>query len=135
MLKILNITILMIAIVGCNEVNAVENKIEVITSEEKSIEKSIKFSKNVFSPESGVICDSKSQFCSDSHGISLGFTKEYLGEEASNIWSKRLTKDFDSTIFTMSDGIFCDTNQKICKKSKWDDSTDKSITQRIFNEK
>ena len=34
----------------------------------------------VFSPEQGIICDKKSGFCADSEGISLGFTKEYLGD-------------------------------------------------------
>jgi hypothetical protein len=98
MFKIFTLAVSILAIVGCTE-----HEVEITTSQEKSIEKRIQFSKDVFSPELGVICDTKSQFCSDSNGISLGFTKEYLGEEASNIWLKRLTDDFDTTVYTLSD--------------------------------
>ena len=77
-------------------------------------------SANVYSPQQGVICDKKAGFCSDSYGISLGITKEVLGQKAADKWTKILSdKDFDSTSYTMSNGLSCDTKQKICKKSKW----------------
>jgi len=119
------IIVLMILIfIGCDE--------SKVQKEELIKENIVTFSKNVFSPEEEVLCDKKSQFCSDSHGISLAFTKEFISEEAQNIWLKRMTKDFDATIFTMSDGIHCDTNQKICKRSKWDEKIDEVITRRLF---
>lgn len=126
MFKIFTLAVSIVAISGCSQVDIVENKTKKTGS--------ITFSKNVFSPKAGVICDTKSKFCSDSNGISLGFTKEYLGEEASNIWLKRLTDDFDTTVYTLSDGIFCDTNQKFCNKSKWDEKPDALITKRVFEE-
>jgi hypothetical protein len=89
----------------------------------------------VFSPEAGVICDKKSGFCSDSYGISLGITKEVLGEKAALKWEKILkSKDFDATSYTMSNGLNCDTKKKICKKSKWDDNADPHWTKILFGQ-
>ena len=87
---------------------------------------------NVYSPDQGIICDKKSQFCADSQGISLGWTKEYLGAKAEAVWTKHITKDFDTTVFTMSNGLYCDTNKKICKKSKWDDRANSHWTRIMF---
>lgn len=65
---------------------------------------------NVYSPEQGVICDKKAGFCSDSYGISLGMTKDFLGQKAADKWTKILSdKDFDATSYTMSNGLSCDT--------------------------
>ena len=87
----------------------------------------------VYSPAQGVICDAKSGFCSDDEGISLGMTKEYLGEKAAKKWEKILSdKDFDPTYYSMSNGLYCDTHKKICKKSKWDDNADKHWTHILF---
>ena len=91
---------------------------------------------SVYSPSKGVICDKKAGFCTDSYGISLGLTKEYLGQKHAKIWEKRLSgKDFDSTSFTMSNGLSCDTNKKTCKKSKWDDNADAHWTGILFGTK
>lgn len=88
---------------------------------------------NVYSPEQGVICDKKAGFCSDSYGISLGMTKDFLGQKAADKWTKILTdKDFDATSYTMSNGLSCNTNKKICKKSKWDDKADAHWTKILF---
>ena len=88
---------------------------------------------NVYSPEQGVICDKKAGFCSDSYGISLGFTKEFLGQKTADKWTKILSdKDFDATSYTMSNGLSCDTNKKVCKKSKWDDKADAHWTKVLF---
>ena len=88
---------------------------------------------NVYSPEQGVICDKKSGFCSDSYGISLGMTKDFLGQKAADKFTKILSdKDFDATIYTMSNGLTCDTKKKICKKSKWDEKADAHWTKILF---
>jgi len=88
---------------------------------------------SVYSPGKGVICDKKSGFCSDSYGISLALTKEYLGAKAGHKWSKILSdSSFDSTSFTLSNGLSCDTKQKICKKSKFDDNADAHWTKVLF---
>ena len=89
----------------------------------------------VFSPEQGIICDKKAGFCSDSYGISIAFTKEYLGQKQADKWTDKLSdKYFDATYFTMSNGLTCDTKKKICKKSKWDDKADTHWTNILFEE-
>lgn len=88
---------------------------------------------DVFSPEQGIICDKKAGFCSDSYGISIGFTKEYLGQIQADKWTDKLSdKYFDATYFTMSNGLTCETKKKICKKSKWDDKADTHWTNILF---
>ena len=89
---------------------------------------------SVYSPDKGVICDKKSNFCVDSYGISMGYTKDYLGQKAVDKFNKMTDnfKDMDLTVFTFSNGLNCDTNKKICKKSKWDDKADSHWTNILF---
>jgi hypothetical protein len=88
---------------------------------------------SVYSPAKGIVCDKKSGFCSDSYGISLAYTKEYLGAKAGKKWSKILSdSSFNSTSFTMSNGLSCDTRKKVCKKSKFDDNADAHWTKVLF---
>jgi uncharacterized protein len=87
---------------------------------------------SVFSPERGVVCDKKSGFCADAYGISLGMTKDFLGKKQQDTWSKRITKDFDTTAFTMSNKVFCDTNVRTCYSSKLKDKVDHYFTNRLF---
>jgi len=89
----------------------------------------------VYSPEKGIICDKKSHFCADKSGISYGLTEEYLGTAAMEKFRKMTAgagDSFDTTVFTMSNGLSCDTNKKICKKSKWDDKPDPHWTKILF---
>ena len=91
---------------------------------------------SVYSPSKGVICDKKSGFCSDSYGISIGMTKDFLGQKAADKWTKNLSdKDFDPTVYAMSNGLYCDTKKKICKKSKWDEKADAHWTAVLFGKK
>ena len=89
---------------------------------------------NVYSPEQGIICDKKSHFCVDSNGISMAFSKEFLGQVSVDKFMKMTDnlKDMDVTIFTFSNGVNCDTNKKICKKSKWDEQADSNWTKILF---
>ncbi|NKQ41295.1 MAG: hypothetical protein HF962_06970 [Sulfurovum sp.] len=89
---------------------------------------------SVYSPDKGIICDKKAHFCVDSYGISLAYTKEYLGQKALDRFNKVTDnqKDMDLTSFTFSNGLDCDTKKKICKKSKWDDNADKHWTNILF---
>jgi hypothetical protein len=88
---------------------------------------------SVYSPSKGIICDRKAGFCTDSYGISLAFTKEYLGAKAGHKWSKILSDNsFNSQSFTMSNGLSCDTRKKVCKKSKWDNHADAHWTHVLF---
>jgi hypothetical protein len=89
----------------------------------------------VFSPEQGVICDSTAQFCSDRFGISLGITKEYLGQAAADKWGGIMEDEsFDASSYSMSNGLTCDTKLKICKKNKWDEEPDAKWTKVLFGD-
>lgn len=87
---------------------------------------------SVYSPAQGVICDKKSGFCADSYGISLGLTKEYLGQKNQDIWTKRTSGNFDTSVFTMSNHVFCDTNIKKCYTNKLKDKVESHWTKALF---
>lgn len=88
----------------------------------------------VFSPEQGIICDKKSGFCADSEGISLGYTGEYLGEEAMQEFDKIISsiQDFDTTSFVLSNGVECNAKEKVCYTNKYDKIVDKQHTKAMF---
>jgi hypothetical protein len=90
----------------------------------------------VFSPEHGVICDKKSNFCVDAYGISMGLTKEYLGKKAVETlrqMTKEL-KDMDMKSYTLSSGLSCDSDKRICKRNKWDTKSDTHWTHVLYGE-
>lgn len=87
---------------------------------------------SVYSPGQGIVCDKKSGFCADSYGISLGYTKEYLGQKNQDIWAKRTSGDFDTSAFTMSNGVFCDTNDGRCYTDKLKDDVDNHWSKALF---
>ncbi len=108
-------------------------KLKMITALGLTLGLTSALSAKVYSPQHGVICDTKAGFCSDSSGISLAITEDVLGKKAAKKVSKMLNgSNFDSSAFTMSNGLSCDTNKKVCKKSKWDDKADAHWTKILF---
>ena len=87
---------------------------------------------NVFSPAHGVVCDRKSGFCADSYGISMGLTRDYLGGKNADIWTKRTRGDFDTSVFGMSNGVYCDTHEGRCYTNKLKESVDHYFTNALF---
>ena len=87
---------------------------------------------SVYSPEQGILCDSQSGFCTDSTGISLGYTKEYLGQKNQDTWSNRISGDYDTTRFSFSNSIYCDTNARKCWTNKYKESVDYYYTGKLF---
>jgi len=87
---------------------------------------------SVYSPEQGVVCDKKAGFCTDSYGISLGFTKEFLGQKQQDKFAKIMDNSFDATVFTMSNGVYCDTHIRTCYTNKLKDAVDHYFTNRLF---
>ena len=74
----------------------------------------------VYSPGPGAICDKVGQTCFDSQGASIGITKDEFGQAAADKLSdsiKEVGDDWDPTRFTLSDGVSCDTNKKVCEDS------------------
>ncbi|PSW18265.1 hypothetical protein C9I98_17350 [Photobacterium sanctipauli] len=82
-------------------------------------------SENVYSPDSGVICDKKAGFCVDSYGISMGFTKEYLGQEAQDKMMKLIndvgSDNFDTTRYSLSNKVYCDAKEAVCLEDRFSD--------------
>ena len=88
---------------------------------------------SVYFPERGIVCDRKAGFCADSSGISMGYTKEYLGQAAQDKMMGYVEKDHMETgSYTMSNGIYCDSALKACYNNKWKEKVDSYYTKMLF---
>ena len=92
---------------------------------------------DVDSPHPGVLCDRKAHFCADAEGISLGLTREYLGEKAEATMLARIRDaggpaNYDLTWFGLSNGVDCKTREKVCRVSKHSDKVDAAHTRALF---
>ncbi len=91
----------------------------------------------VFSPSPGVVCDKKAQFCADEQGISLGFTRSYLGQKAEGAMMARIksgggSAGYDLTWFTFSNGVDCKIKDRVCHVGKHSDKVDAAHTRALF---
>lgn len=69
----------------------------------------------VHSPKQGVLCDKYA--CADNKGLSKKLTEKYIGKKAATkLFSQGA---FDTTQFTLSNGIFCDTKERLCRKDRY----------------
>lgn len=93
-----------------------------------------KFTKYLFSPATGVICDTLGMaYCADGTGISARFTEQYLGSDAAKKLSAAMSGgDFDSSSFVMSNRIQCRTKDKACFKTKNGTVIDPVFTQILY---
>jgi hypothetical protein len=88
----------------------------------------------VSSPARGVLCDRKAGFCADATGISATWTEKYLGAAA----AKKLAgiigdgRNFDGTVFTMSNGVHCELAARVCTKGKFVDDVEPTATKALF---
>jgi hypothetical protein len=91
-----------------------------------------KFTNYLFSPASGVICDTYGiKYCADGTGISASFTEQYLGHDA----SKKLAEDMagaDTSAFVLSNKIECRVKENACFKSKGGSTIDPVFTKILF---
>lgn len=91
-----------------------------------------KFTRNVFSPSSGVICDTFGiAYCADGTGVSASSTETYLGADA----AKRLAETMagaDTTSFVLSNRIQCRIQEKACFKGKGSSVIDPVFTKVLF---
>ncbi|PSV64797.1 hypothetical protein C9J48_01165 [Photobacterium profundum] len=91
---------------------------------------------NIYSPDKGVICDKKAGFCVDSFGISMAFTQEYLGDDAQKEMMKVIetvgTKNFDTTRYSLSNGVYCDALKQGCFKSRFNDTPEVKFSNVLF---
>jgi len=69
----------------------------------------------VRSPAPGVLCDP--YLCANDQGISRELTARHLGEKAAaRLFSQG---EFDRTEFTLANGVFCDTKERLCRKDRY----------------
>ncbi|GLP95063.1 YcgJ family protein [Paraferrimonas sedimenticola] len=92
---------------------------------------------DIFSPEPGIVCDRVAGFCADSYGISMEFTKIFLGQAAQDSilkWVKQNTQGdaADLSVFTLSNGVSCSSEQRLCFKGHLNSSTSKPYTAMLY---
>ncbi|MGF1683611.1 YcgJ family protein [Photobacterium minamisatsumaniensis] len=89
------------------------------------VQAQVSLSEHIYSPDNGVICDDKAGFCVDSYGISMAFTKEYLGQEAQDKMMKLIndvgSENFDTTRYSLSNKVYCDSETKQCLEDRFSD--------------
>ncbi len=72
----------------------------------------------LISPQAGTICNEKVKVCYDAFGVSIGITKDIMGEQAAKKLISELAavpeKYFDRTTFNPVQGISCYTLEKAC---------------------
>jgi hypothetical protein len=86
----------------------------------------------VYSPEPGILCDKKAGFCADSQGISIAFTKQFLGDQAEQKMIEISRENFDPTTFTLTNGVHCEAKTQQCTISKFDSTVDAAHTRALF---
>ena len=88
----------------------------------------------VYSPAKEVLCDKPSGFCADGTGISASWTDKYLGAAAAKRLAEMIGdgKNFDSTVFTMSNRVHCDIQARVCTKDKLSDVVEPTATKVLF---
>ena len=91
----------------------------------------------VFSPNPGIVCDKKAQFCADEQGISLGYTRTYLGQKAESAMMARIndgggSTSYDLTWFVFSNGVDCKTKDRVCHVAKHSDKVDAAHSKALF---
>ncbi|MDX1300867.1 YcgJ family protein [Photobacterium sp.] len=97
---------------------------------------STELARNIYSPESGIICDKSAGFCVDTFGISMAFTQQYLGDEAQAAMMKKInrvgSRNFDATRYIFSNGVYCDSFQRACFISRFTDEKHVTFTNILF---
>ena len=72
------------------------------------------------SPVAGVVCDK--YICADQKGVSKTLTAKYLGKKQAN---KAFSQgEFDTSAFTFANGVFCDTNTRLCHVDRYFEAKD-----------
>jgi hypothetical protein len=72
----------------------------------------IDFGSGVYSPEKGVICDTRGQWCADGTGLSASWTQQYFGDTAAGKLAG-VTQD----VFGFSNRVKCATATQSCTGS------------------
>lgn len=89
-------------------------------------------------PAKGVVCDV--YVCADAQGVSTTLTARYLGAKQSRQFAALGGGDHAS--FTLANGVYCDTNEKVCRKDRYygpngrpSGAVDEVTTRQLFGDK
>lgn len=97
-----------------------------------STSKARTFTKNLFSPTPGVICDTFGiKYCADGTGISASYTQQYIGPDAARKLAQYM-KGADTTSFVLSNKVECRVREGACFKGKGQRSIDPVFTKVLF---
>jgi len=73
---------------------------------------------DLISPQVGSLCNKEANVCYDVYGVSIGITKEIMGQEAADKLNNQISaidkKYFDQSNFNPAQGISCHTLEKLC---------------------
>lgn len=102
-----------------------------------SLQANIKLDDHIFSPDHGIICDQRARFCVDRYGISMAFTKEFLGQAAQDRMMKMINevgaKNFDTSRYSFSNKVYCDSGQQACFTDRFQEQPQENYSQVLFN--
>ncbi|OEU49287.1 MAG: hypothetical protein BA866_07695 [Desulfobulbaceae bacterium S5133MH15] len=90
---------------------------------------------NLISPQTGTICNEKVKICYDSFGVSIGITKDVMGEQAADKLTRELAtvseENFDRTNFNPVEGVSCHTLEKACYE---DNTISEPLSSALFGD-
>jgi heat shock protein HslJ len=89
----------------------------------------------LISPQTGTICNEKAKVCYDTFGVSIGITKDIMGEQAADTLTRELSAvpedSFDRTTFNPAQGVSCHTLEKACYE---EDTISKALSSALFGD-
>jgi hypothetical protein len=82
----------------------------------------------------GYVCDRKDQVCYDGRGANVDMTRQKFGEYAAKDVQKKLNKKdgWGTKKFTLSNGVKCNVQNRVCKKEHGEGDRAKKITNHLF---
>ena len=89
----------------------------------------------LISPQVGTICNEKAKVCYDTFGVSIGITKDIIGEQAADKLTRELSAVpeifFDRTTFNPVQGFSCHTLEKACYE---ENTISKTLSAALFGD-
>ncbi|WP_413469855.1 YcgJ family protein [Serratia quinivorans] len=82
----------------------------------------------------GVVCDRAAGFCADREGVSMGLTRQYLGEREARRLQQALGNVPPTYLdrFSLSNGVYCNRAAQACYTGRRTSVPDRVMTQALF---
>ncbi|MFO1152581.1 MAG: YcgJ family protein [Rhodospirillales bacterium] len=90
---------------------------------------------DVFFPIKRIVCDRKARACYDYLGASVPLTRAHLGDGPATVLENRIRrvgKAWDPSHFTLSNGVDCWTEKKVCYTAVGTNEVDRATTEALF---